>query len=86
MALLTSCDLSSLVIDRLCDECIRKGTAVTCFYFDYAARKEQSPINMLGFLLKQLASRFEPIPDAIVQEFQNQKKLIGAEDYRFLIF
>ena len=33
---------------------------------------------MLGFLLKQLASRFEPIPDAIVQEFQNQKKLIGG--------
>ena len=78
MELLTSCDPSSLVIDKLGDESIGKDTAVTCFYFDYAARKEQSPINMLGSLLKQLASRFEVIPDAIVQEFQDQKKVIGG--------
>jgi len=78
MALLTSCDLSSLVIDKLCDEAIGQDTAITCFYFDYAMRKEQSAINMLGSLLKQLVSRFEPIPDAIVQEFQDQKKVIGG--------
>ena len=57
---------------------MEQGTAVTCFYFDYAARKEQSPINMLGSLLRQLANRFEQIPDVIVQEFENQKKLIGG--------
>ena len=55
-----------------------RDTAVTCFYFDFATRKEQSPINMLGSLLKQLVSRFNPIPKAIVQEFQEQKKLIGG--------
>ena len=78
MALLTSCDLSSLVIDKLCDEAIGQDTAVTCFYFDYATRKEQSPINIFGSLLKQLAGRFKPIPDAIVREFQNQKMVIGG--------
>jgi len=78
MALLTGCEPSSLVIDKLCDEAIERDTAVTCFYFDYAARKEQSPTNMLGSLLRQLASRFEQIPDVIAQEFRNQKKLIGG--------
>ena len=76
------CDLSSLVIDKLCDEAMEQDTAVTCFYFDFAARKEQSPINMLGSLLKQLVSRFNPIPDAITQEFQNQKKVIGGRGPR----
>jgi len=76
MGLLTNCDLSSLVIDKLCDEAIGQETAVTCFYFDFATRKEQSPINMLGSLLKQLVSRFVTVPDSIIHEFENQKKLI----------
>ena len=78
MAFLTSCDLRSLVIDKLCDEAVERDTAVTCFYFDFATRKEQSPINMLGSLVKQLVSRLKPIPDAIVQEFQNQRMVIGG--------
>ena len=76
--MLTSCDLSSLVIDKMCDEAMERDAAVTCFYFDYAMRKEQSPINVLGSLLRQLANRSEKIPDVIVQEYQNQKKLIGG--------
>jgi len=78
MGLLTNCDLSSLVIDKLCDEAIELETAVTCFYFDFATRKEQSPISMLGSLLKQLVSRFVTVPDSIIHEFENQKKLIGG--------
>ena len=83
MAVLTSCDVSSLVIDKLCDEAMERDTAVTCFYFDFSTRKEQSPINMLGSLLRQLANRFEPIPDVIVQEFRNQKKVIGGRTTDF---
>ena len=75
---LTSCDLSSLVIDKRCDEAGERDAAVTCFYFDYAGRKEQSPINVLGSLLRQLANGSEKIPDVIRKEFQNQKKLIGG--------
>ena len=76
--MLTSCDFSSLVIDKLCDEAVERDTAIICFYFDFSTRKEQSPINMLGSLMKQLVSRFNPIPDEIVQEFENQKKFIGG--------
>ena len=76
--MLTSCDLSSLVIDKLCDEAVERDAAVTCFYFDFATRKEQSPINMLGSLVKQLVSRLKPIPNAIIREFQNQKMVIGG--------
>ena len=78
MVLLTSSDRSSLVIDKLCDEAMERDTAVICFYFDFAARKEQSPINMLGSLLRQLVNRFNSIPEAVLWEFQNQKKLIGG--------
>ena len=51
---LTGCAISSLVIDRLCDQAGGKNIAVTCFYFDFAARKEQSSMSVLGALLKRL--------------------------------
>ena len=75
---LTDYDHSSLVIDKLCDEAAEDSTAVTCFYFDFAARNEQSPINMLGSLLRQLVSGLEGIPEAVVQSYRNQKKVIGG--------
>ena len=71
-------DDSSLVIDKLGDEAVKNDTAVTCFYFDFAARNEQSPINMLGSLLRQLVSGLEGIPEAVVQSYRNQKKVIGG--------
>ena len=69
---------SSLVIDKLCDETVDEDTVVTCFYFDFAARNEQSPVNMLGSLLRQLVSGLEEIPEAVVRGFKNQKKAIGG--------
>ena len=39
---LTSHDASSLVIDSLCDQVGRGNSTVSCFYFDFAAHKEQS--------------------------------------------
>jgi len=78
MVLLTDWDDSSLVIDKLCDDAVEEDTAVTCFYFDFAARNEQSPVNMLGSLLRQLVSGLGGIPEAVVQCFRNQKKVIGG--------
>jgi len=49
-----------------------------CFYFDFAARNEQSPVNMLGSLLRQLVSGQREIPEAIVQEFRKEKMSIGG--------
>ena len=33
----TGGDDGSLVIDRLCDEAVEEGTAISCFYFEFAA-------------------------------------------------
>ena len=57
---------------------MEEDTVVTCFYFDFAARSEQSPVNMLGSLLRQLVTGLEEIPEAVVREFQNEKKAIGG--------
>jgi len=76
--LLTGCDDSSLIVDKLCDEAEEDDIAVTCFYFDFASRNEQSPINMLGSLLRQLVSGLEEIPEAVVRGFRKKKKVIGG--------
>jgi len=75
---LTSHDDSSLVIDSLCDQAGRQNIAVACFYFDFAARKEQSATSMLGSLLKQMVSGMERIPEEISRTFREQKKVIGG--------
>jgi len=78
MVLLIDCHDRSLVIDKLCDETVKEDTIVTCFYFDFAARSEQSPANMLGSLLRQLVTGLEEIPKVVVRGFQNEKKAIGG--------
>jgi len=79
MVLLIGCDNSSLVIDKLCNEAEEEeDTAVMCFYFDFAARNEQSPVNMLGSLLKQRVSGMEGIPESVVQSFRRRRKGIGG--------
>jgi len=75
---LTGHDVSSLVVDRLCDQARGQNTAVACFYFDFAARKEQSATSMLGSLLKQVVGGMETIPKEISEAFQDQKKVIGG--------
>ena len=65
-------------MDRLCDEVEEQNTAVTCFYFDFAARKEQSVTNMLGSLLKQIIGGLEKIPEEVSQVFRRQKMAVGG--------
>ena len=79
MVLLMGCDNSSLVIDKLCNEAEEEeDTAVMCFYFDFAARNEQSPVNMLGSLLRQRVSGMEGISESVVQSFRKRRKGIGG--------
>ena len=75
---LTSRDVSSLVVDRLCDQVRGKNSAVSCFYLDFAARKEQFVANILGSLLRQLIGGMEKVPEEMAQAFQEQKKVIGG--------
>ena len=79
---LTSSHRSSLVVDTLCDRARGQNIAVTCFYFDFAAEKEQTPGNMLGALLKQVVGGLKEVPEEIMQEFDEQKKVIGGRSLR----
>lgn len=79
---LRSFDASSLVIDRLCDWARERNAAVACFYLDFAARKEQSPTDVMSSLLKQVVSGLETIPTKIVRAFRNQEKVIGGRKLR----
>ena len=76
--LLRNCDASSLVIDALCDQARGRNAIVACFYFDFAAQKEQSPTTVLSSLLKQVVGGLEKIPVRIVEAFQDQKKATGG--------
>ena len=69
---------SSLVVDRLCDQASGQNTAVSCFYLDFVARKEQSATSVLGSLLKQIVSGMKRIPEDISRAFQQQKTTIGG--------
>ena len=75
---LTGRGASSLVVDRLCDQTKGKNAAITCFYFDFAARKEQSVTSMLGSLLKQIVWGIEKVPEEISRTFQEQRMAIGG--------
>ena len=75
---LTSYHVSSLVIDWLCDQARGREVAVACFYFDFAAKKEQSSASMLGALLKQVVSGLEEIPEEIAQAYEDHKKVIDG--------
>jgi len=66
------------VIDNLCNQAIGQNIAVACFYFDFAAKKEQSPTNTLGALLKQVVGGLEKVPEEIVRDYEGQKKVIGG--------
>jgi len=75
---LTSRDVSSLVIDRLCDQAGGQNVAVACFYFDFAARREQLPARTVGALLKQIVGGLGETPGEISQAYEDQKRLIGG--------
>ena len=79
---LTNRDVSSLVVDRLCDQARGHDIAITCFYFDFAARKEQSVTSMLGSLVKQVVGGMERVPEEISRAFQEQKLAIGGREPR----
>ena len=74
--MLTNSDECSLVVDRLCDRTRGQHLAVTCFYFDFAARKEQTATSMLGSILKQVISGMERVPEDLWWALQEQKKAV----------
>ena len=65
-------------MDWLCEWTKGQHTAVTCFYFDFAARKEQTATSMLGSLIKQMISRTEGIPAEIWRALREQKDAVSG--------
>ena len=68
---------SSLVIDSLCDQTEGKDIAVVGLYCDFHSQQEQSTTNMLGAMLKQLASR-GGIPEHTQEAFREAKEKFGG--------
>ena len=69
-------------MDRLGDQANEQNTAVTCFYLDFAARKEQSVVSVLGSLLRQIVGGMDKVPEEISRAFQEQKRVIGGREPR----
>ena len=75
---LISLDGSSLVADRLCDQMRGWNIAVTCFYFDFASRNEQSTTHILGSMLEQMVSGAERIPKEVWLALLEQKEALSG--------
>ena len=55
-----------------------QNTTVTCFYFDFAARKEQTATSMLGSLLRQMVSGTGRISEDIWRAFREQREAVSG--------
>jgi len=77
---------SSPAIDNLCDQGGGDNSTVTCFYFDFAARKEQSSVSMLGSLPEQLVFGLEEIPEEPSHACKDRKNGVGAGEANFHYF
>ena len=62
----------------MCDQARGREVAIACFYFDFAAQKEQSSASVLGAVLRQAVSGLNEVPREIAQTYQDQKKVIGG--------
>jgi len=76
--LLISCNVSSLVIDTLCKQAAEGNAGVACFYFDFAAPEEQSPVMVLGSVVKQLIGGLDRVPEKIVRAYRDRGSVIGG--------
>jgi len=70
-------NISSLVIDSLCDRAEEENIAVAGLYCDFLSQQEQTTTNIMGAILKQLSSR-GGIPGHLREAFQKGKKEFGG--------
>ena len=83
MACETKCrNISSLVIDTLCDSINQDNVAVACVYCDFHAHKDQSATGVLAALLKQLVAAVESIPEEISEAFKRAKREVDGRILR----
>jgi len=68
--MLTNKQISSLIIDTLCEQARQNAIAVLFFYCDSRMQKDQSVPNIIGCLLRQFAIGAVGIPQAIRSAFE----------------
>ena len=78
---LTVSNISSLVIDDLCDRPCEEEIATAMFYCDFRDRQEQTTTNIVGASLKQLLIRGEVL-EHVQMAFQKAKREVGGRDLR----
>ena len=66
--------ISSLVIDTLRKQTRGQNIGVIFLYCDYKAQKDQSAMNMIGSLARQVAMRAPQIPSEIRSAFDESKR------------
>ena len=76
---LISCGISSVVIDHLCNRARGQNSTVACFYFDFVAEQEHSPVGILGSLLKQLVFGLNEIPEEVSEAYEDRRNAIGGQ-------
>ena len=69
---LTARNISSLVIDSLCDRAQEENIAVVGLYCDFPSQQEQTTTNTIGAIMKQLVCR-GGIPDHLRAAFEKAK-------------
>ena len=65
------------MIDSLCDFEGREGAVVTGMYCDYLSQQEQTVVNVMGAILKQLVGRGD-MPEFVREAFQAGKSNFGG--------
>ena len=71
------------MIDRLCDQAREEDLVVAWLYCDYLAQQEQTVINIMGAILKQLVGRGE-IPKDIREAFKEGRRPLLQDLVRML--
>ena len=79
--MLTASNISSLVIDNLCDEPSEEEITIAMFYCDFRDQNEQTATNIIGAILKQIVVRGEVL-ECVKKAFKKAKKEVGGRGLR----
>ena len=74
-------NISSLVVDHLCDEPGEENIAIAGFYCDFRDQYEQTTTNIMGAILKQLVVR-EEVLEHVKTAFNKAKMKVGGRGLR----
>ena len=66
--------LASIVIDHLWNGVRKDGIGIAYIYCDYLKHGKQTPIHLVGSLLKQLAEQQNPMSESLRNYYKEHKR------------